>query len=185
MTPKRGRRSSRNFVWMWQRAVAAQLLACDVGDDLFTRGLDDEVALVPILHAQQLRAHLVEAARLLPQLGRLHHRHQQLHRARAVHLFANDRLHFADHAQAHRHIAVDARAEPLDKAGAHHQLVTHDLCIGGRFLERGNEELGGFHAGRARSSSLGDSEGNPRGCVPSCRCNNRFNENFGVDYARP
>jgi hypothetical protein len=29
-----------------------------------------------VLDAQQLRAHLVEAAGLLPQLGGLHHRHQ-------------------------------------------------------------------------------------------------------------
>ena len=32
-------------------------------------------------------------------------------------------------------------------AGARHELVAHDLGVGGRFLERGNVELGGFHEG--------------------------------------
>ena len=39
-------------------------------------------------------------------------------------------------------------AELLDQAGAQHQLVADDLGVGGRFLERGDEELGGFHRRR-------------------------------------
>ncbi len=128
-----------------QLLVAAQLLARDVGDDLFGGRLDDEVAAMAILHAQQLRAHLVEAAGLLPQLGWLHDRHQQLDGAGAVHLVADDVLDLADHAQAHRHVVVDAGAQALDHAGAHHQLVADDFRVGRGFLERGDEELGGFH----------------------------------------
>ena len=46
-----------------QLLVAAQLLARDVGDRLLGGGLQHEVAVVAILHAQQFRAHLPEAAR--------------------------------------------------------------------------------------------------------------------------
>jgi hypothetical protein len=45
-----------------QRPVAAQLLARDVGDDLFAGRLDDEVAVVPVFHPQQLGPVLLEAA---------------------------------------------------------------------------------------------------------------------------
>ena len=55
----------------------------------------------------------LEAPGLLPQLGRLDHRHQQLDGAGAVHLLADDRLDLADHPQAHRHVAVDAGASRL------------------------------------------------------------------------
>ena len=41
----------------------------------------------------------------------------------------------------------------LIKPGAHHQLVADDLGVGGRFLERGDEELGGFHAARRRPAA--------------------------------
>ena len=176
-----------------QRAVTAQLLARDVGDDFFAGRLDDEVAVVAVFHAQQLGPVLLKAPGLLPQLGWLHDRHQQLDSAGPIHLFANDRFDFANHPQAHRHVAVDAGAEPLDEPGAHHQLMADDLSVGGGFLECGYEELGGFHAGRRRGNEASKrhddaraaGEGNPRGSFPSYRCNNRFNENFGVDYARP
>jgi hypothetical protein len=128
-----------------QLLVAAQFLARDIGDDFLAGGLDDEVASVAILHAQQLGAHLVEAAGFLPELGRLDHGHQQFDRAGTVHLLTDDGLDLADHPQAHRHVVVDAGTKPFDQARAHHQLVADDLRIGGGFLERGNEELRGFH----------------------------------------
>jgi hypothetical protein len=108
-------------------------------------GWIDEVAVVPVLDAQQLGAHLVEAAGLLPEFGGLHHGHREFDGAGAVHLLAHDRLDLADHAQAHRHVRVDARAELLDHAGAHHQPMARDLGVGGRFLEGGDQELGSFH----------------------------------------
>jgi hypothetical protein len=82
---------------------------------------------------------------LFPQFRRLHERHRQLDGAGAVHLLAHDRLDLADHAQAHRHVVVDAGTELLDHARAGHELVAGHFRIGGGFLERGNEELGGFH----------------------------------------
>jgi hypothetical protein len=128
-----------------QLAVAAQLLAGDVRDDLLACGLHDEVAAMAVLHAQELGPHLVEAAGLLPQLGGLDDGHQALDGAGGVHLLADDLLDLADDAKPHRHVVVYAGAQALDQAGAHHQFVADDLGIGGRFLEGGDEELGGFH----------------------------------------
>ena len=128
-----------------QLLVAAELLARDVGHHLFTGGLDDKGAPVAVLDAQQLGAHLVESTGLLPQLGRLHHRHRDLNSPSSVHLFADDGLHLADDAQPHGHVVVDARAQALDQARAHHQLVADDFSVCGRFLEGADEELAGFH----------------------------------------
>mmetsp|Transcript_53733 Transcript_53733/g.126540 ORF Transcript_53733/g.126540 Transcript_53733/m.126540 type:complete len:357 (-) Transcript_53733:266-1336(-) len=176
-----------------QLAVAAQLLAGDVGDDLFARRLHDEVASMAVLHAQQFRAHLVEAAGLLPQLGGLDHRHQAFDGAGRVHLLADDLLDLADDPKPHRHVVVNAGAQALDHAGAHHQLVADDLGIGRRFLEGGDEELGGFHGrtergtgtawqceGRVKTRPSHDKTGgNLRVCegatAIAARCNNRTN----------
>jgi len=57
---------------------------------------------VAVLHAQQFRPHLGETPGLLPEFGRLHHRHQEFHRPGAIHLLADDGLDPADHAQAQR-----------------------------------------------------------------------------------
>jgi len=52
-----------------QPAVALQLAARQVGDDLLGGRLQHEVALVAVLEAQELRPVGLPAARLLPQLG--------------------------------------------------------------------------------------------------------------------
>ena len=80
-----------------QLFVAFDLLARNVGDHFFTGGLDDEVAVMPVFDAQQLRPIGLETPALLPQLGRLHHWHQKLHGTGAVHLFTDDGLDLADH----------------------------------------------------------------------------------------
>ena len=93
-----------------QLFIAFELLPRDVSDHFFTGGLDDEVAPMPVLYAQQLRPHFFKASRLLPQLGRLHHGHGQLYRAGLVHFFADDGFDLANHAQPQRHVVVDASA---------------------------------------------------------------------------
>jgi hypothetical protein len=148
-----------------QQFVATQLLARNVGDDLFAGRLDHEIALMPILHAQQLGAILLETAALLPQLGGLHDRHQQLDGAGAVHLFADDGLDLADNAQTHRHVVVNASGQPLDQARAQHQLVAHDLGVGRCLLEGRDEELGSFHGTRA--CVCVDQRGPQRRAVPT------------------
>jgi hypothetical protein len=84
----------------------------------------------------------------------LNHRHQQLHRTCPVHLFADDAFDLADHAQPHGHVVVNARAQSFDKPSSHHQLMAHDLGIGGGFFEGGDKKLGGFH-GRVAAGWFG------------------------------
>ena len=50
-----------------QRAIAAEFLPRDVGDDLFARRLNDEIALVAILQAKQFGTVLLKAPALLPE----------------------------------------------------------------------------------------------------------------------
>ena len=139
-----------------QLAVALDLLARDVGDHLFRGRLDDEIAVMAIFDAQQLRAVLLPTTRFLPELGGLHHRHQQLDRPGAVHLLADDLFDLANRAQAHGHVVVNARGELFDHAGAQHEFLRHHFGVGGRFFERGNEELGGFHRTRPRAGRAGE-----------------------------
>jgi hypothetical protein len=128
-----------------QLAVRLDFGAHHVGDHFLGRRLDRVVAAVAVFHAHQFRAHLVPAPGFLPQLGRLHQRHQQLDRAGLVHLVTDDRLDLADHPQARRHISVDAGSEALDHARAHHQLVADDLGVGRRFFLGRNKKSGGTH----------------------------------------
>lgn len=137
---------------LWQLFVAAQLLASDVSDHFFAGRLDDEVAAMAVLDAQEFRAHFLEAPCLLPELGGLHHGHGELHGAGTVHFLAHDGLDLAHHAQAHGHVVVDAGAQLLDQAGPRHELVADHLGVRRRFLEGGNKELGGFHRLRQRAS---------------------------------
>ena len=125
--------------------VALDLLARNVSHHLFAGGLDDEVAAMPVFHAKQLGAHLLEATRLLPVFSGLDDRHQHLHRPGAVHFLAHDGLNLAHHAQAQRHVGVDARTELFDHAGAHHQLVADHLSIGGGLFLSRDKKLRGFH----------------------------------------
>ena len=133
---------------------ALDFLTRDVGDDLFRRRLDHEVAVVTVLDAQKLGTILLPTARFLPELRRLHDRHQEFHRARRVHFFADDRFDLADGAQPHRHVGVDAGGKLLDHAGADHVLLTHDVGIGRRFLERGKEKGTGAHSVSLRCVGL-------------------------------
>src|SRR5665213_4615829 len=82
-----------------QLAIALELTPRDIGDDLFVRRADDEVALVAVLQAQQLRSVLIPATRLLPELSGLNRAQQQFQGAGAIHLLANDGFHFAQRSQ--------------------------------------------------------------------------------------
>ena len=116
-----------------------------VGDDLFVRWADHEIALVAVFETQQFGAVLLPATGFLPQLGRLHRRHEQFNRARAIHFLAYDLLDFAHAAQPHRHQGVNAATDTFDHAGTDHELMADDFRFGGRFFERGDEKLTGFH----------------------------------------
>ena len=73
-----------------QIAVAADLAARDVGDDLLVRRAEVVVAPLAVLEAEERVAVEVPAARLLEVLGGQERGHEDLERAGAVHLLADD-----------------------------------------------------------------------------------------------
>ena len=121
-----------------QLFVAAQLLARYIRDHFFAGGLHHKVTAMAILDAQKLWAHLFKASGLLPQFSGLNHWHGHFNGASAVHFLAHDGFHFADDTQSHGHVVVDASAQALNHAGAHHELVAHHLGVCWRFFEGGN-----------------------------------------------
>ena len=128
-----------------QLAVALELAARDVGDDLLVGGPEHHVAVVAVLEPQQLRPELVPAPGLDPELRRLRDRHRDLEGAGPVHLLADHALDLAQHAQAHGQPGVEAAREAPDEAGAQHQPVAHDLGVGRDFLEALDRILGQAH----------------------------------------
>ena len=121
-----------------QLFVAAQFLARYIRDHFFAGGLHHIVAAMAILDAQEFWAHFFKTSRLLPKFSGLNHRHGHFNGASAVHFFTHDGFHFANHAQSHGHVVVDASAQALNHAGAHHELVAHHLGVCWRFFEGGN-----------------------------------------------
>ena len=121
-----------------QLFVAAQFLAGHIRDHFFAGGLHHKVAAMAVLDAQEFWAHIFKASGLLPKLGWLNHRHGHFNGASAVHFFAHDGFHFANHAQSHGHVVVNASAQAFDHACAHHELMADHLGVCGRFFEGGN-----------------------------------------------
>ena len=99
-----------------------------------------EVAIVAVLHAQELLAVVLPAAALLPQLRGTDRGQQHLLRAGALHLLANDALDLTEHAHAERQEVVDPTRDLTDHSGAQHQLVAHDLGLGGHLTQRRNQK---------------------------------------------
>ena len=125
-----------------QLAVAPQFLPRDVGYHFLRGRRVAELALGAVLDAQHHRPVEVPAPRLLPQLGRLHRRHQQLERPGTVHLLADDVLDLAQHPEADRQPGVEAGGQAADQAGPQHQLVAHDLGVG-RYVAQGVDRVAG------------------------------------------
>src|SRR5882672_8840991 len=98
-----------------QLTVAADFPPRQIGNHFLVRGADAEIPVVAILEAQQLGPVFLPAPGLLPQLGRLHSRHEQLDRPGAVHFLAYDGLDLAHHPQAERHPSVDPAGEPANQ----------------------------------------------------------------------
>ena len=132
-----------------QLAPGGDFLTGNVRDHFFRGRLNHEVALMTILETEQFRAVLFPAARLNPELGRLHDRHQEFDRARTDHFLTDDVLDLADDAKTHRHVRVHTGGQLLDHAGADHQLLADDVGVSGRFFQSGNKKLTGFHENSA------------------------------------
>jgi len=120
-----------------QLLVAAHLARRDPGDDLLVGHRQGHVGALAVLEAEHLLADLLPAPRLLPELGGMHDRHEELLATDGVHLIADDGLDLAHDAPAGRQEDVDAGGELAHEAGAHHQLVADGLGAGRVFLHRG------------------------------------------------
>jgi hypothetical protein len=130
-----------------QVAVGADLARCVRGDDLLVGHRQDQLGVAPVAQLEQL-VDLV-AAGLLPQLGGLKDRHQQLRAADRVELLAHDLLGPAVGAPARRQPGPQARPELACEPRPHQQPVRGRLGLGG-VLAGGRQEVAGQagHGGR-------------------------------------
>ena len=86
-----------------------------------------------------------DVAYLAPQVGGLDRRHQQLDRAGAVLLLADDPVNLVEHTFSERQPGVDAGRLLSDHAGAQHQPVRDDLGFLGSFSQDRQEITGQPH----------------------------------------
>ena len=105
-----------------QLAVGGELWA-EVGEDLLVRHAEHDLGALAVLEAEHLLAHDREPAGLLPDLGGLHARQQELLRADPVHLLADDLHDLRADADAERQQAVVAGHQLADEAGPQQQPV--------------------------------------------------------------
>ncbi|CCJ85275.1 hypothetical protein BN133_1652 [Cronobacter dublinensis 582] len=89
-----------------QLLIRAQLVTDQIGDNFFMRRAENERAIAAIDNAQQLRAVLLPAAALLPQLSWLNDWHRHLDSTGVVHLFTHDVFDFFQDAQTSRQPGV-------------------------------------------------------------------------------
>ena len=128
-----------------QLAVRLDRVAHDVGQHFLVGRPVQQVTLVAVAQTQHLRAVILVAAALAPQVGGLDGRHQDLLRAGRVLLLAHDLLDAAQHPQAGRQPGIDAGGTLPHQPRTQHQPVRDDLRLGGVFLERGHEGAGQAH----------------------------------------
>ena len=130
-----------------QVAVGANLARHVEGHVLLVCHRQHEIGAAPVLQPEDLVD--VVAARSLPELGGLEHRHQQLGRSDRVELLADDLLRLAMGAPAGGEPGPHARADLARQPGAHEQPVGRRLGVGRR-LPQSWEEIAGKprHSGR-------------------------------------
>jgi hypothetical protein len=125
-----------------QLTPGADLAAGQVGHHLLVGHGQGHVAAGAVAPVDQLRVGRVPAAGLLPQIGRVNHRHSDLLAADGVHLLANNGLDLVHAAAGQRQVGVDAGAQRLDEAGAQQQLVAGQLGVGRRVTEGLEKSVG-------------------------------------------
>ena len=122
-----------------QLAIRADVLGGQPGHDLLVRHSEAHVAAVAVLEPEHLVLDVVPAARLLPELRRVEHRHRDLLAADRVHLLPDDGIHLVDRALAERQVDVDPRRELANETGADHEPVAGRLGVRG-ILSEGRDE---------------------------------------------
>ena len=120
-------------------APAPELAPGDVGDDLFVGGAEVVVGAFAVAETKEDVAVKVPAAGLFEVVGRQERRHEDLERARAVHLGADDPLDLAKNAEAERQKIVRSGADATDVAGAREEHVARVRGVGGGLFHRRDE----------------------------------------------
>ena len=123
-----------------QLPVTVYFPAKDIGNYFLVRRPETEIAFMPVLDAQQFRAHLFPAFGFLPQLGGLHDWHRYFLSATRVQFFPCDRLDFANNTQPQRQPGIEPGGDRAHQAGAQHQPVARNFSLSRVFLERGYEQ---------------------------------------------
>ena len=95
-----------------------------------------EVAAASVLETCQLGPHVLPAATLLPQVGRLHDRHDDLLAADRVHLLAQDAFDSVLYACAKREQRKDAGGNRLHVGAAQEKPVPGKLHVRGCLPQR-------------------------------------------------
>src|SRR3984885_12863774 len=136
-----------------QILVGAHRGAEDLGDHLLVGGPVQHVAVVPVADAQHLLAVVVVASGFAPEISRLNGRHQDLDRAGAVLLLADDGADLVQDPDAERQPGVAARRLLPDHAGAQHQPMRDDFRLFRRLLQNGEEVTGKTHGSGLRGDA--------------------------------
>ena len=126
-------------------AVGVQLVGSQRGDHLFVGGPENPILPGRIPHLEEHSGSRLVAAGLLPDIDGLQGGHEHLDAAGPVHFLADDLLDLAQDLQAERQERVQATGELPDQSCTQQELVGHDFCIRGGFLESRNERLGPKH----------------------------------------
>src|SRR5271156_315462 len=128
--------------------VAGQLLARDIGHDLFVGHAQAEPRTLAVLQPKHVLAHARPAPTLLPQFAWMDRRQQKL-LPDLVHLLANDSHDLVDRPLTEEQVGVDARAKLADISAPNEELVTGDFGVR-RSLTKGRDKEPGPAMHRAR-----------------------------------
>ncbi len=122
-----------------QLTVGPDFLRREPRDDLLVGHSEAHVTAVPVLEPEHLVLDVVPAARLLPELRGMEHRHRDLLTADPVHLVPDDRVDLVDGSLAEREVHVDPGGQLPYQTGADHQPVADRLGVGGILAESRDE----------------------------------------------
>src|SRR6266852_4061179 len=120
--------------------VAPQLLARNVGHDLFMRHAQTQVSALAVFQAKHVVAHDRPAPTLLPKIARMQRRQIEL-LPNLVHLLADDPHDLVDGAIPKKEKRVNASAQLTDVSRADQQLVTGNLGISRGLAQSRNKEF--------------------------------------------
>ena len=127
-----------------QVTVGAYLACGEPRDDLLVGHPEAHVAPVAIAQLEHL-GNAFPPSRLLPDVGRVDHRHRDLLPTDRVHLLSDDRVDLVENALAERQVHVDAGGKLAHEAGPEHELMAQRFGVGGILPEGGDERLRAAH----------------------------------------